>query len=295
MHKNWHKSLICPEYAILSLVHCSVHETCAERFFLRYSVAFCSPIYPWQKEHQKQAKYDIFSLLSGPVCRTRKRKLVMCVSKLYPKLRIMHKKLSFHDTTLQLVQNVHQFESSAIGRIMLHCSALWLVCRTRPTKIRISVRQLYRKLRNVQEKGPFLDNSANFPEYAPFCFMRHVMLHSSSWCPYSTKAKNMVKSTASLYTKDLEQTWAAPRSNCWQGHALFTDNEISITNVVNVHSSASNPEMLPLVYGMQHSSSVWIHIRKAKHTRKSMLLCYLKLCVRCTWNQEGMLSDRNVW
>ena len=35
---SWHKSLTYPECAELSLVYCSVHETCAERFFLHRSV-----------------------------------------------------------------------------------------------------------------------------------------------------------------------------------------------------------------------------------------------------------------
>ena len=33
----------CPECAQLSLLYWSVHEICAERFLLHYSVAFCSP------------------------------------------------------------------------------------------------------------------------------------------------------------------------------------------------------------------------------------------------------------
>ena len=39
----WYKSLNSPECAQLSLVYCSVHETIAERLFLHYCVAFCSP------------------------------------------------------------------------------------------------------------------------------------------------------------------------------------------------------------------------------------------------------------
>ena len=47
---SWHKSLNSPECAQLSLMYCSVHETCAERFLLRYSVAFCSPHIPGKKK-----------------------------------------------------------------------------------------------------------------------------------------------------------------------------------------------------------------------------------------------------
>ena len=38
-----HKSVTCPECAQLSLVYCSVHETCADGFILHCSVTFCSP------------------------------------------------------------------------------------------------------------------------------------------------------------------------------------------------------------------------------------------------------------
>ena len=47
---SWHKSLNCPECAQLSLVYCSVQETCAEVFLLHCSVAFCSPYIPGRKK-----------------------------------------------------------------------------------------------------------------------------------------------------------------------------------------------------------------------------------------------------
>ena len=47
---SWHKVLTCSECAQLSLVYCSVHKTCAERFLLHYSVAFSSPYIPGRKE-----------------------------------------------------------------------------------------------------------------------------------------------------------------------------------------------------------------------------------------------------
>ena len=120
----------------------------------------------------KHTKYDIFSVLSVPLCRTRPTKICMCVSQLYPKLRITHKKFCFHATPVQLVQNVHRFAS---------------------------------------------------------CAIRQVILHSSTFCPWSTKAKDMLKSTvsalfASLCTKDLDPRWGAPWSNCDQSHTLSTNN-----------------------------------------------------------------------
>ena len=48
--KNWHKSLDCPECAQLSLVYCSEHESCAERFTLHNKVAFCSSDIPGIKK-----------------------------------------------------------------------------------------------------------------------------------------------------------------------------------------------------------------------------------------------------
>ena len=89
---------------------------------------------------QKQTKYDIFSVLSVPMCRTRPTKFRISVSQMSPKLRIMDKKGRFHDTPVQLVLNVYRFTSCRIGQFMLH----------------------------------------------------------SALCPYSTKAKNMVKSTVSV-------------------------------------------------------------------------------------------------
>ena len=89
---SWQKSLTCPECTQLSLVYSRVHETCA------LECHFLFTIHPWQKEKQKYPKYDIFSVLSVPVWRTRPTKICISVSQLYPKLHIIHKKLRFHDT-----------------------------------------------------------------------------------------------------------------------------------------------------------------------------------------------------
>ena len=155
-------------------------------------------IYPRQKENQKYIKHDIFSVLCAPVWRSRPTKICMSVSQLYSKLRIMHNKWRFHDTPVQLVQNVHRSASCAIGQLLLYYSGL---------------------------------------------------------CPYSTKAKNIVKSTVSvlfpsLCTKDLEPRWFAKLSNCEQSLALSTTNKVSAnhySNVQNVHYWAWNTVVLPLV------------------------------------------------
>ena len=114
---SWHKC------ALLSLVYCNVHETCAERFLLHHSVAFCSPFIPGKKENKKHDKSDILSVISVHVCRNRPTKIRICVSQKYPKLRIMDKIGRFHDTPLQLVQNVHRFASCARGQVILNWSA----------------------------------------------------------------------------------------------------------------------------------------------------------------------------
>ena len=114
----------CPECAQLRFVCCSIHETYTERFFMHYSVAFCSPYKRGRKKIISTLKNDIYVLLSVPVCKTRPTKICMFANQLYPKLRIMHKKWHFHDTPVQLVQNVHRFSSCAIGHVMLHSSAL---------------------------------------------------------------------------------------------------------------------------------------------------------------------------
>ena len=75
----------------------------------------------------------------------------------------------------------------------------------------MSVNQLYRKLRVIYKKGRF--------HGTPVQLVQNV--HRITSCTigqvgkYSTKAKNMVKSTvsasfASLYTKEIEKRWAAP-------------------------------------------------------------------------------------
>ena len=187
------KCLNYPECAQLCVVYCSVHETCAKRFFLRNSVAFCSAYIPGRK-----------------------------------KLRTMDRKGRFNDTPVPLVQNVHRFASCPIGQVMLHSSAL---------------------------------------------------------CPYSMKAKD-VKSTvsvlfASLCIKDLELRWAAPWSNCKQCHALWTNNKVSMTNVQNVNCCASNSVVLPLVEVMQHATSVWKHMRKAKDEN-----CTVSVFLKALWTLE---------
>ena len=60
-------------------------------------------------------------------------------------------------------------------------------------------------------------NNATSPEYAPIRLMLQIILHSVALWPYSTKVKNIVKSTvpvlfSSICTKDLEQRWTAPWS-----------------------------------------------------------------------------------
>ena len=67
----WQKSLTCWECAQPSLVYCIVNETCGEKWLLHYSVAFCSQYIPGEKKTKNTLKYDIFSVLSVLVWKTR--------------------------------------------------------------------------------------------------------------------------------------------------------------------------------------------------------------------------------
>ena len=146
----------------------------------------------------------------------------------------------------------------------------------------------------MQKIWRFRDTSATCPEYAPirlWLAIGQVMLHFSAIYPYSTKAKNMVKSTVSVLfafhcTNYLEPRWVAAISNCKQSHALSINNKVSVTSVQNVHCYASCTVVLNLLYVMQHSTFVKVHIRKRKHTKNSTIsvlfqaLCTLDLKLR---------------
>ena len=60
---SWHKSLTCPEYAQLSFVYSSVHETCAQRFLLHDTVACRSPYNDGRRKTKNTPKSDTFSVL----------------------------------------------------------------------------------------------------------------------------------------------------------------------------------------------------------------------------------------
>ena len=51
------------------------------------------------------------------------------------------------------------------------------MCKTRPTKIRMSVSQLYPMLRMMHKKLPLNDTSATCPECAPIRFVRYKPIH----------------------------------------------------------------------------------------------------------------------
>ena len=108
--KIWHKRMNYSECAQLSLVYNSVHETCAKRFLLHHSVAFWSPYTHGRRTQRKNIDMTFSVYFPHPT------KIGMSVSQLYPKLRIMLKKWHFHDTPVQLVQNVHRLPSCVIGR-----------------------------------------------------------------------------------------------------------------------------------------------------------------------------------
>ena len=92
-----------------------------------------------------------------------------------------------------------------------------LVCRTRPTNSRISVSELYPKIRFRDKMGRFLETLVQLVQYVHLftaCAIgRHVKL--LGLLAFSREAKNMVKNTVSVLfesqcTKDMEQGRAAP-------------------------------------------------------------------------------------
>ena len=158
---SWHKSLTCSKYAQHSLVYCSVHETCAEWLLLRYSVIFYSPYIPGrkksknsqnvqnvqnsvsctvvsmkhvqsgfsctivslfvyhislaEKKREKHHKYDIVFYFKY-VCAEIVTEIRMSVSQLCTRNDVSL-------TTVQLLQNKHQFASCAIRQFILDSSA----------------------------------------------------------------------------------------------------------------------------------------------------------------------------
>ena len=101
---------------------------------------------PLPKRNQKHPRYAIFRVLSVPVCRARPTKIRMSESQLYPKLRRIHKKWRLHDTPVQLIQNVHRFDSCAIGQIMLHSTALFPYSRKTRNMVKTKVSAVFASL-----------------------------------------------------------------------------------------------------------------------------------------------------
>ena len=114
------------------------------------------------------------------------------------------------------------------------------VCRTRPTKIRISVSQLYPKLRNIHMKRYFRDTPGqlvqNVHRFA-WCALGRLMLDSSALCTYSTEAKTMLKNTA------WNQDGLLPNPTV---NSLCTNNDVSVTKVQNMRCYASDTIVLLL-------------------------------------------------
>ena len=75
MHRKQCFRDTCIEYAQLSLVYCSVHETRADQLVLHYSVAFFHHTSLAKREPKNTLQNDIFNVLSVPVWRTRPTKI----------------------------------------------------------------------------------------------------------------------------------------------------------------------------------------------------------------------------
>ena len=128
------------------------------------------------------------------------------------------------------------------------------------------------------------------------------MLHSSALCPYSRKAKNILKSTvsvlfASVCTKDLELIWAARWSNWDQSETLSASKK-------SFHEMLLKPPECALLCLEQCSVALsrscstpfpYEYTSGKENTRQiARFRCHLILYVHWTWNQDGMVSDRTV-
>ena len=102
------------------------------------------------------------------------------------------------------------------------------VWRTRPKKDSHFPKPTVRELRSNHKKGRFHETPVKIVQNVhrfTSCAFGQVMVHFSSLCSWSTKAKNMTENTvslllASLCVKDLEPRWYAPWYNCKRSHAL---------------------------------------------------------------------------
>ena len=151
----------------------------------------------------------------------------------------MDKKGRFHETPVQLVQNVHRLDSCPIGQ---------------------------------------------------------VVLHSSAFCPYSTKAKNMVKSMvsvifASLCTKDLELRWASP----WSNFKHYPQITKFLLSTLRMCIAVPRALYCCLKSNLCHTLLPYEYSSGKQNTRNiAWFRCYLNLCVHWTWNQKMLLIDRSV-
>ena len=208
----------------------------------------------------KHSKCDIFSVISEPVCRTRATKIRISVSQLYPKLPIMDRKGRFHDTPCAPTRLVRYRPRhvkllgpcSKKAKNMVRSTVLVLFA-----SLCMCVSQLYQKLRIMDKKGRFHDKPAqlvqNVHRFA-LSAISPVMLHSSAWCPYSTKAKNMVKSTVSVLLAGLEKKTSKldgllrdPTVSKVTHYPQKTKFRWLMSNVQSVHYCASKTVMMPLV------------------------------------------------
>ena len=158
----------------------------------------------------------------------------------------------------------------------------------------------------MDKKWRFHDTSATYPECAPIRFVRYRQSHVAllGLCPYSAKAKNMVKSTVSML-------FASLFYNCEQSHTLSTNNEVSMTSVQNVRCSASSTVVLPK--SKSWSSLLQYEYTSGKQNTKNSTVSVLfkvlytldlkprggakwlkcaKIHVLCTGNKD---NDTEVW
>ena len=137
--------------------------------------------------------------------------------------------------------------------------------------------------------------SSPCPEYAPIRFVRYRISDFTLLCfvpiQHESEKHGEKHGFCVICVSLVELWWVSKRSNCKQSQALFTKNEVSMTNFQNVHCCASSTVGFPLVWVMQQSS-VWILIRKGKHTQYSIVSVLFKPL--CTLHLKPRDSDRTV-
>ena len=156
--------------------------------------------------------------------RTRPTKIRISLSQLYRKLRSIHKKVSFHDTQVQLIQNVHQFASCAVGQIMLHSSVLCPSSAIAKNMVKSMVSVLFKGLCSLDLKPRMSRMCTTQLVYScPWNILCRLFFH------HVYLAERKPSTHQIWYFHCTLRTYMQNSSNCAQIHALCTGNKDFLT------------------------------------------------------------------